>query len=147
MFRNQGWEIPLTLAEDPDIRQELTLWKALELFLKYPEVRKSAKRDRYQQCLIHLVETFGKDYPNKSSWIPEIKQYQMERLNDGAALATVNREKSTLSKMLQVLTELRHLENNPACLVKNLSESSGERQVYLGHQDFCGLERSYDTGL
>ncbi len=71
MFRNQGWEIPATLAEDPEIRQELTLWKAMELFLKYPEVRKSHKRERYQQCLVHLVETFGKGYPIKSLWIPE----------------------------------------------------------------------------
>ncbi len=147
MFRNQGWEIPSTLVEDPEIRQELTLWKAMELFLKYPEVRKSTKRERYQQCLVHLVEIFGKGYPIKSLWIPEIKQYQMERLNAGAAPATVNREKSTLSRMLQVLVELRYLDSNPARLVKNLSERSGERQVYLGHQDFCGLVRNFPSWL
>ena len=32
--------------------------------------------------------------------------------------------------------ELRHVDVNPARLVKNLSEKSGERQVYLSHEDF-----------
>ena len=42
----------------------------------------------------------------KSIWIPQIKEYQIERLNEGAAPSTVNKEKATLSKMFQVLMEL-----------------------------------------
>ena len=38
--------------------------------------------------------------------------------------------------MFQVLMELRHVDVNPARLVKNLSEKSGERQVYISHEDF-----------
>ena len=38
--------------------------------------------------------------------------------------------------MFQVLIELRHVDVNPARLVKNLNEKSGERQVYLSHGDF-----------
>jgi hypothetical protein len=38
--------------------------------------------------------------------------------------------------MFQVLMELRHVVVNPARLVKNLSEKSGERQVYISHEDF-----------
>jgi integrase len=136
MFRNQGWEIPHDLFTEEGAKQELTLWRASELFLKYPEVRGSLKRERYMNCLVHLVGYWGKDFPVKSLWVPEIKEYQLERLSEGAAPATVNREKSTLSKVFQVLIELRHVDTNPARLVRNLSEKSGERQAYLSKQDF-----------
>ena len=147
MFRNQGWEVPHGLAGEYELREALTMWKAVELFLKYPDVRQSPKRERYQQCLVHVIEKLGKDYPVKSLWIPDIKQYQLERLSDGAAPATVNREKSTLSKMLQVLVELRHLDVNPARLVKNLSERSGERQVYLSWENFRKTEENLPAWL
>jgi hypothetical protein len=55
--------------------------------------------------------------------------------NEGAATSTVNKEKAALSKMFQVLIELRHVDVNPANLVKNLSERSGEREVYLSLND------------
>ncbi len=136
MFRNQGWETPLSLAGEVEAKEELTLGKAEELFLAYPEVRNSANRERYKQCLAHIVKKFGKDYAIKGIWIPEIKRYQIERLDDGAAPGTVNREKSTLSKMLQVLVELRYMDVNPARLVRSLSAKSGERQVYVSSKDF-----------
>lgn len=47
----------------------------------------------------------------------------------------MNREKGTLSKMFQVLVELRFLEGNPCRMVKNLSQKSEERQVYLARDD------------
>ncbi|MGO9121118.1 MAG: tyrosine-type recombinase/integrase [Desulfomonilaceae bacterium] len=147
MFRNQGWEIPLSLAGDMETKEELTAWKAAKIFLTYPEVLNSAKRERYQQCLAHVVEKLGKDYAIKRIWIPDIKRYQIDRLNDGAAPGTVNREKSTLSKMLQVLVELRYMDVNPARLVKNLSEKSGERQVYLSCRDFEGIMRGLPRWL
>ncbi len=46
MFRNQEWELP------PDLEQirpvaELTLWKAAEIFLKYPEIK-----NRYDEMAV-----------------------------------------------------------------------------------------------
>jgi len=146
-FRNQGWEIPLSLAGEAEPKEELTLWKAAQIFLTYPDVRNSASRERFQQCLVHLVEKLGKDYPIKNIWIPDIKRYQIERINEGAAPGTINREKSTLSRMLQVLVELRYLDVNAARLVKNMSEKSGERQVYLSSRDFAEITRRLPAWL
>ena len=67
--------------------------------------------------------------------MPEAKQYQIERLKTGASPSTVNWENGTLSRIFQVLTELRLMETNPCRLVKNLSQKSEERQVYLGLED------------
>jgi integrase len=63
----------------------------------------------------------------------------MGRLNEGAAPSTINKEKTALSKMFQVLIELQHRDDNPARMVKNLSEKSGEREVYIGFDDFVGI--------
>ena len=111
----------------------------MELFLKYPEIRNSAERERYEQCLVHLVDHFGKDHPVKSIWVPEIKEYIAERREAGAAPSTVNREKGTLSKLFQILVELRRVDANPVRLVKNLSQKSEEREVYLSFADFTRM--------
>ena len=78
----------------------------------------------------------GQDRSIKSIWVPDIEDYQMRRLDEGAAPSTVNKEKAALSKMFNVLIKLRLIEVNPAKLVKNLNEKSGEREVYLSHKDF-----------
>jgi integrase len=139
MFKNQGWEPPSSLVLEHGATEELTLWKSIELCLTYPDVRTSENRERLEQCFIHLTERLGKALPVKSIWIPQIKEYQMGRLNEGAAPSTINKEKSALSKMFQVLIELQHLDTNPARMVKNLSERSGEREVYIGFYDFNGI--------
>jgi integrase len=136
IFKNKGLAVPSDLAPEQPITEELTLWKATELFLKYPEIKNSQERSRYEQCIVHLVEYFGKEKAIKSIWVPEIKTYIATRLGEGAAASTANREKGTLSKMFQVLVELRLIENNPCRLMKNLSQKSEERQVYLSHSDF-----------
>ncbi len=135
MFTNQGWELPPELQDRQTPREELTLWKAAELFLRYPEIRKARSRYRYELCLVHLVEHFGKDQAVKAIWAPEIKQYMIERLNSGVSPSTVNWEKATLSKMFQVLVELRQVDTNPVRLVKNLSQKSEERQAYVSLRD------------
>jgi integrase len=135
MFRNQGWEIPPDLGPEEQVKEELTLKKSMELFLKYPEIRNSAESERYEQCLLHLADHFGTDRPVKSLWVPEIKEYMANRLGAGAAPSTVNREKGTLSRLFQVLVELRCVDVNPVRLVKNLSQKSEERQVYLSQAD------------
>lgn len=144
LYRNQGWELPDGLINPPSeepiivtpVQEELTLWRAMQLCLKYPDVRNSANRDRHEQAFIHLVEKWGKEYPVESLWIPQIKEYQIERLAAGAKASTVNKEKAALSKVFQVLIELQHVDANPARMVKDLSEKTSERQVYLSFQDY-----------
>jgi integrase len=139
MFRNKKWEMPAGLLLAEEVKDELTLWDGVTLLLKHPEIKDSSVRERHEHGLAHLLEKWGKDFPIKQIWIPQIKQYQMERLSEGAAASTVNKEKAALSKLFQVLIELRHIDVNPARLVKNLSEKSGQRQVYIGLQDFQSL--------
>jgi integrase len=140
MFKNQGWQVPCDLSGEQPEREELTLWRAVELFLKYPEISNSSTRERHEQAFVHIVEHFGKDRSLKEIWIPEIKTYQIERVRSGAAASTVNKEKGALSKMFQVLIELRHIEVNPVRLVKPLSEKLDKRQAYVGHGDFLNIE-------
>jgi len=136
MFRNQGWELPADLAPREAVDEELTLWEAIQLCVKYPEVHDSGNRERIEQAFVRVVEKWGRDFPVKSIWIPQIKEYQIERLKEGAAASTVNKEKAALSKMFQVLIELRQVEINPVRLVKNLSESNAKRGAYVGFKDF-----------
>lgn len=137
MFTNQHLEIPAdlggTIVTAP--REELVLWRASELFLRYPGVSDSRERGRYEACLLHLVPYFGRNFPLKQLWIPHVKEYQVHRLNEGAAPGTVNREVSCLSKLCQVMVELQHLQVNPVRLVKSLSEKSSLREVYLSLDD------------
>ncbi len=135
MFRNQGWELPPDLAPQEQVQQELTLWRGVEIFLNYPEISRSAEKERYVMCFAHLVEHFGKDHALKGIRVPQIKEYMILRSNDGASPSQVNREKGTLSKMFQVLGELEFLEANPCRLIRNLSQKSEERQVYLSVGD------------
>ena len=137
LFQALNLEVPEDLegilpAMEPE--QVLTLWRGAELFLKYPEVRTESRQYKYQLCLAHLVEYFGKDFPIKNLWAPEIRAYQVARLEQGASPSTVNWEKGTLSKMFRVLVERRLLEANPVRLVPNLSQKSEERQAYLSRK-------------
>jgi integrase len=158
MFRNQGWELPPELEQIKPVA-ELTLWKAAEMFLKYPGIKDSPTRWRYECSLVHLVEKLGKDTPVKSIWVPGLKKYQIDRQHGGAAPDTVNRELSTLSRLFGVLIEMQLMESNPCRLIKRLSTKSGERQVYLSLEtvqaiaDSCPawyqpmLWTAYSTGM
>jgi integrase len=141
MFRNQAIEMPSDLSMSEPVQAELTLRRAVELFIKYPGINTSPNRERYEQAFEHVVDHWGSERQVKSVWIPEIKAYQIERLNEGAAPSTINKEKSALSKMFQVLLELRHLDVNPARLVRNLSEKNSKRAAYVSFKDFrCIVE-------
>ncbi len=136
MFGNQAMAMPTSLLPDGPPALELILWKAIEIVIKDPEVRDTSNRERLEQSFIHIVDKWGKDFPVKSIGIPHIKVYRSDRLKEGAAPGTVNREKSALSKMFQILMEHGLVDRNPAREVRNLSEKSGERQVYIGWEDF-----------
>ncbi len=81
------------------------------------------------------MEKFGRDVPIKSLWVPHLKSYQVDRINEDAAADTVNRELSTLSRLFGVLIELQLVEHNPVRMVKRLSNKDGQRQVYLSIHD------------
>lgn len=133
--KNQGWAIPPGAIIDDFFEEALSLWKAIDLFLNYPEINLKPERERYATCCVRIVKHFGKDRPVKTIWVSHIKEFMAKRVNENASPSTINREKGTLSKMFQVMIELRLLDDNPCGLVKNLSQKSEERQVYLSCQD------------
>lgn len=131
MFQNQGWRLPEEFQEIVKPTEELTVMRAAELFLRYPEIRDSAGRWRHEIAVVNIMAHLGKATPLKSVWVPRLKEYQLERQREGAANSTVNREMSTLSRLFGVMIELQYVDTNPVRLLKQLSTRSGERQVYL----------------
>ena len=136
MFQNQSWALPDQLETTLPTSGELTLWNGIRQCLTYPGMKDSANRERHEQAFLHVIRIMGQDRSIKSIWVPDIEDYQIRRLDEGAAPSTVNKEKAALSKMFNVLIKLRLIEVNPAKLVRNLNEKSGEREVYLSHKDF-----------
>ena len=137
LYRNQGWEMPVDLGgEAQEVTEVLTLGRAIELCKMDPALKTSNNQERIGQGFAHLERYFGKDFPIKTMWIPEVKQYVFQRQADGAAASTINKEKAALSRIFQVLMELRLVDVNPALMVKALSEKAGQREVYLSFQDF-----------
>jgi integrase len=138
MFNNQQWELPPEL--DDSVRQKpagvLTLWKAGQLFKKYPEIEQDPLLWRHEIALAHLGVGLGTETPLRSIWVPDLKRYRTKRQEEGAAPATVNREISTLSRLYGIMIEMELMEpdRNPCRLLKRLSTKSGERQVYLSRQ-------------
>ena len=135
MFTNQQWELPAELSGLQKPVEELTLWKAIELFVNYPGIKGSKNLNRSVVAFTHLVGFFGKDRPFKTIWVPDIKLYQTKRVSQGAANDTANREVTALSSLFRVMVELQLLEANPVRLIKRLSGKQGEREVYLSHED------------
>jgi len=143
LFNNRGWRIPEqlimpngTTGSRPLVERELLLWKAIEICMKSPAVRKSSNKERNRQAFIHITQYFGKNFPVKSLWIPEIQEYMAHRASKGASGSTINKEKAALSRMFQVLMEYRHLDVNPAKMVKSADGSTGEREIYISYKDF-----------
>lgn len=148
MFLNRKWEIPdgllrpedgisLPTTEKPN--DILTLWNAQKLFKEYPDIVGAKARDRYRYCLAHIIGYWGKEMPLQSIGVPEIKEYRMARLGQGASPSTVNKESGTLSRLFGVMQELGHVSENPCRSVKSLSEKDGERQAYISCADFQAM--------
>ena len=136
LFKNQGWKLPdcLKPVAPQGPAEELTLWRAIQLFLKYPDVRESATRLRHEITLNHLTEHFGADRALTTIKVPDLKAYQVERLHKGASPGTVNREMETVSRLFRVMNELEYMDKNPARYVRRLSTRSSERRVYLSRE-------------
>ncbi len=135
MFENQGLEIPPDLRDRDPVKDELTLWRAAEIFLNYPSVRDCKSKERYIYCLKHLVRKLGKDKPLRDLWAPDVRLYQAERLAEGASPGSVNWETSTLSRIFGVNIEMRLLDTNPVRMVEQLSRKSSEREAYIATKD------------
>lgn len=140
MFGSKGWELPPELGEHIGRpKGELTLRKGIELCLKDPEVGHSSNRERHMYAFDHIVEHWGPEFPVKALLIPEVKRYQVERMNQGAAASTIGKERSALSKMFKVLIEMGLIDRNPVGLVKRPSEEDGRREVYMSFDHFNAL--------
>lgn len=145
MFLNQRWDLPVDLLPTQAPPGGLTLWAAGEFFLKAPEIRDSKEKARYKICILNLTEHFGNDRLIQSIKVADVRDYICARVKEGKANATVNREKGTLSRVYQVLMEQCLVDNNPVQGIKNLSEKSGEREVYLGLDTVMDLLRLTPT--
>ncbi len=139
IFRNQGWQVPSDLCQEELVRDELTLWRATEIFLNYPPVRNSKSKDRYIYSLKHLVRKMGKEKPLRELWAPDVRLYQAERLAEGASPTTVNWETSTLSRLFGVMVEQRLVDTNPVRMVEQLPRKSSEREAYISLEDVRAL--------
>ncbi len=135
MFQNQGWEIPSALHRDDPVRDTLTLWRAVEIFVNYPSVRNSKSKERYIYCLKHLVRKMGKEKPLRDLWAPDVRLYQAERVAEGASPTTVNWETSTLSRLFRVMIEQRLVDTNPVRMVEQFTRKSSEREAYIALHD------------
>jgi hypothetical protein len=124
---------PELAGVQPTPQDELTLWRAGEVFMQYPRVRESRGNWRHEFSLVNLVARFGKDCPTKNIRNPQVKEYEVARLAQGAAPGTINRELTCLSKIISVLQELEHVDMNPAGMVRRLSEKSRQRHAHISH--------------
>jgi integrase len=63
----------------------------------------------------------------------------LDRKKQGAANATINRERSVLSKMFKVLMQADLVERNPVRETGPADEREGQRDVYLSFDDFSKI--------
>jgi len=92
-----------------------------------------------EQAFVYVVRQWGKQFPVNEIRVSDVKRYQQDRLGEGAAASTVNKERAALSRMFQVLLEMELVGRNPVKEVKRPSERDGEREVYISFKDFKRL--------
>ena len=83
----------------------------------------------------HLRSFFGL-YRAVNILADRVKAYQVNRLRDSAAPATINREVATLGRMLSLAVEAGKLSRKPKF---KLLEGEKVRQGFLEHRDFLRL--------
>lgn len=91
--------------------------------------------DTVKALMPHLRGFFGMDRVIDIT-LAQGRAYQMQRLNEGAANGTVNREMSVLGKMLSLAVESGRLSARPK--FKMLQENNA-RQGFLEHQNFQAI--------
>jgi hypothetical protein len=135
LFRNKGWGIPGDLQHDDSPEKDVTLWRAVEIFLNYPSVRDCKAKYRYILCLKHIVKFPGKETSIKEIWVPGVRMYQAQRLSEGARPTTVNWENGTPSRLFGVTVETQIVAVNLVRLVKQRSWKGSEREAYISLVD------------
>jgi len=139
LFNNRGWTLPpalITSVGHQGAAEELTLVKAIDYCETDPEVLDLKDSKRYEQCFAHVLAYWGENFPVSYIKARQIKEYMLTRKGQGAAGATVNRERSVLSKMFKVLLEAELIDRNPVKDTKPADEREGQRDAYLSFTDF-----------
>ena len=57
--------MPMDLCDEQGVREELTLWKSMTLFLKYPEIKNSPNRQRHEYSFVRLIEKVWKGFSSQ----------------------------------------------------------------------------------
>ncbi len=78
----------------------------------------------------HLRKRFGSKLLNEIT-ANDVRKYQMERLNEGASPATINREVALLKHMLNMAVKWGYLERNPLEGKIGMLKENTERWTYL----------------
>ena len=104
------------------------------------EVQDKSKsyRERYKDCVFHLLYHLGADTPLNSIKVKDVKKYRSKRgkKGDGAAPATINKEVGILSKIFRILKAEGRAKHNPCSLLTSLSTVESQRQVYISLETF-----------
>jgi integrase len=139
LFRNRGWTLPPALinsVENHGAAEELTLFQAIDYALSDPELQNLADPTRTEQALSHAISYWGLEYPVGHIKVRQIKEYMQNRKKEGAAAATVNRERSALSKMFGILMQADYLDRNPVKETLPADGRDGQRDAYISLADF-----------
>lgn len=107
----------------------MTLLQAIDYCLTDPELQGLADPTRPRQAFVHILSHWGPEYPVGHIKVRQIKKYMQERRKEGAAAATVNRERSALSKMFNILMQAELLDRNPVKETPPADERDGQRDV------------------
>ena len=149
--RNEAQRLAGMLAagEDPDEakrREKVGTIGALvegEYLRNVLEHRRSgmATRDRLQRCFGFLW-----DRPLDDSTIPNaVRNWQTQRLKEGRAASTINRDVTTLHTVLSYAVERGYLSTHPLAKVKPLSEPKDNRIRYLAPEEEARLYDALDA--
>lgn len=139
LFRNRGWTLPPALINsvgNHGAAEELTLLQAIEYAQMDPDSKKLADPTRLKQAFVHIIAYWGPDYPVKDIRIRQIKEFMQKRQMEGAAGATINRERSSLSKLFKILMEAGMVDRNPVRETLPADERDGQRDIYVSYDDF-----------
>lgn len=139
LFKNRGWTLPPALINavgNHGAAEQLTLLQAIEYAQTDPELQSLADPTRPKQAFAHILAYWGPDYPVKDIRIRQIKEFMLKRQKEGAAGATINRERSSLSKLFKVLMEADLIDRNPVRETLPADERAGQRDIYISHKEF-----------
>lgn len=131
-------------AKAAQLNGDLTLYEASEMVYKDPEEvqdRSKSYRERFKNCVVHLLYHLGAETPLNSIKVRDVKKYRSKRgkNGEGAAPATINKEVGILSKIFRVLKAEGLVKHNPCSPLNPLSTSEAQRQVYVSLETFTAI--------